>query len=250
MGSKPITPEDQKDPQRSLTMPNISHEHVMNQPETNKLPTIPKRIRPSTFVNRDRWNTSTHVKPNSYLPNLADNYPRDPFTKMPPKRDAIEIYRLLQSIYFIHTKTVFYLSLSNILEMTVDDVKKFLGRRKEPIIDTTSGQQKQRPVVYAACHVDDIQTLHKPRKGEDSYQQFRNVDESGLHLTDDARKSVFFRQLAEVMEGGDTTAQERHQAGEEKAKWALFTQYGTELIDFLKDRHGRFKRQYDKVFIT
>jgi len=51
------------------------------------------------------------------------------------------------------------------------------------------------------------------------------------------------------MEGGEDTALSRRQA-EEKAKWGLFEQYGQELIDFLTDRRGRFKRQYDKVFIT
>jgi hypothetical protein len=134
--------------------------------------------------------------------------------------------------------------------MTLADVKKFLGRRKEQLDTKTSGQQKQRPVVYAACHVDDIQTLHKPRKGEEAFRPLRHFDESGLHLTDDARASVFYQQLSEAMEGGENTAASRQQAAEDKAKWALFEQYGPELIDFLKDRHGRFKRQFDKVFIT
>jgi len=147
--------------------------------------------------------------------------------------DHVEIYRLLQN-------------------MTLTDVKKFLGRRKEQLADmkTSGQQQKQRPVVYAACHVDDIQTLHKPRKGEESFQPLRRFDESGLHFTDDARTSVFFQQLSEAMEGGENTALSRRQAAEEKAKWALFEQYGPELIEFLTDRHGRFKRQFDKVFIT
>lgn len=136
--------------------------------------------------------------------------------------------------------------------MTLADVKKFLKRRKEQLGDdkTSDGQRKQRPVVYAACHVDDIQTLHRPRKGEESYQPLRRFDESGLHFTDDARTSTFFRQLADVMEDGENTNQSRHQTAEDKAKWALFEQYGPELIEFLTDRRGRFKRQFDKVFIT
>ncbi|CAF3126021.1 unnamed protein product [Rotaria socialis] len=224
--------ENQEESNSQMTLPKISHEHVINQSQTDKS-TIPKRNRPATYVNRDRWNTSTHARPNPYVPNLLDNYPRDPFTKMPPKRDAIEIYRLLQ-------------------RMSLDDVKKFLSKRKEPLVDTTSGQEnKQRPVVYAACHVDDIQTLHKPRKGEDSFRPLRHFDESGLHFTDDARQSIFYQQLSEAMAGGgENTAQARRQTADEKAKWALFAQYGSELIDFLTDRHGRFKRQYDKVFIT
>jgi hypothetical protein len=56
----------------------------------------------------NRWNTSTHVKPNPYLPDLADAYPRDPFTKMPPKQDATEVYRLLQSIPYILKKMFSY----------------------------------------------------------------------------------------------------------------------------------------------
>ena len=136
--------------------------------------------------------------------------------------------------------------------MTLVDVKKFLKHRKEQLGEdkTADRQGKQRPVVYAASHVDDIQRLHRPRKGEESYQQFRRFDESGLHFTDDARTSTFFRQLADVMEDSEDNAQSRRQAAEDKAKWALFEQYGPELIEFLTDRRGRFKRQFDKVFIT
>jgi hypothetical protein len=102
LGTKPTSPEQQP-PQTETTLPEISHEHVINHPppSTNDKSTIPKRIRPPTSVNINRWNTSTHAKPNSYLPDLADAYPRDPFTKMPPKRDAVEVYRLLQSIEYI-----------------------------------------------------------------------------------------------------------------------------------------------------
>lgn len=89
--------EQEQQTQIQTTLPPISHDHVINQPPTDKA-TIPKRVRPPTHINMNRWNTSTHVKPNPYLPDLPDTYPRDPFTKMPPKRDATEIYRLLQSI--------------------------------------------------------------------------------------------------------------------------------------------------------
>jgi hypothetical protein len=103
LGIKPSSPviqeEQQRQPQTQTILPAITHEHVVEHPHTEKA-TIPKRIRPATHLNMNRWNTSTHVKPNSYLPDLADAYPRDPFTKMPPKRDAIEVYRLLQSICY------------------------------------------------------------------------------------------------------------------------------------------------------
>jgi hypothetical protein len=106
LGTKPKSPivhqeQPPPPPEIQITLPPISHEHVINEPPTNKS-TIPKRIRPATHLNMNRWNTSTHVKLNPYVPDLADAYPRDPFTKMPPKRDATEIYRLLQSIHYIH----------------------------------------------------------------------------------------------------------------------------------------------------
>lgn len=245
---------DEQESEVRTILPPISHEHVINHPPTSK-DIIPKRNRPPTYSNINRWNTSTHVKPNPYLPDLADAYPRDPFTKMPPKRDAIEIYRLLQSIIISHilkiktnTSTVLFICLG----MSLADVKKFLSQRQNQLgASKTSGdQKKQRPVVYAACHVDDIQTLHKPKKGEETFQPLRRFDESGLHFTNDARTSTFFRQLSEAMEGGENTALTRQKAAEEKAKWALFEQYGPELIEFLTDRHGRFKRRFDKVFIT
>lgn len=81
----------------TTVLPVISNENVNKSPEKLDKRTIPKRNHPPTFTNISRWNQSTHVVNNPYLPDLADAYPRDPFTKMPPKRDAIEIYRLLQS---------------------------------------------------------------------------------------------------------------------------------------------------------
>ena len=136
--------------------------------------------------------------------------------------------------------------------MTLADVKKFLSSRKEQgtIRKVNRKSEQERPVVYAACHVDDIPTLHKPKKGDDSFRPLRHFDESGLHMTNDIRKSVFFQQLVEVMDGGENTAVSRQKFAEQKAKWALFEQYGPELVDFLTDRHGNFKKQYDKVFIT
>jgi hypothetical protein len=142
--------------------------------------------------------------------------------------------------------------LINYIGMTLADVKKFLSRRKEQLggTKTSDQQQKQRPVVYAACHVDDIQTLHRPKKGEESFRPLHRFDESGLHLTNDARTSTFFQQVSDIMESGENTTLSRQQAADEKAKWLLFEQYGPELIQFLTDRHGRFKKQFDKVFIT
>jgi len=99
LGTKPSSPTNQPKQQQlqtQKTLPAISHEHVMNQPSTEKS-TIPKRIRPPTYVNKNQWNISTHAKPNPYVSDLTDAYPRDPFTRMPPKRDAIEVYHLLQS---------------------------------------------------------------------------------------------------------------------------------------------------------
>lgn len=136
--------------------------------------------------------------------------------------------------------------------MTLADVKKFLGTRKDPTVQRKLARksEQERPVVYATCHVDDIQTLHKAKPGEETFRPLRHFDESGLHMTNDAHKSVFFHQLVEVLNGGETTAATRKKMADDKAKWALFEQYGPELVEFLKDRHGQFKKDFDKVFIT
>ena len=88
--------------QNLTSLPAVTSEHVNELPRRDKRK-IPTRSRAATFTNISRWNTSTHVKENPYVPDLLDAYPRDPFTKMPPKRDAIEVYRLLQS-KFLHLK--------------------------------------------------------------------------------------------------------------------------------------------------
>ena len=95
---KPASPSVQpnQQAQHQVTLPNITPEHVIDR-EMNDKSKIPVRTRPPTHTNLNRWNTSTHAKPNPYVPDLPDAYPRDPFTKMPPKRDALEVYRLLQS---------------------------------------------------------------------------------------------------------------------------------------------------------
>jgi len=244
----PSSTQQETKSENQTTLPAISHEHVVRQPSLDKF-TIPARKRPPTYVNHIRWNTSTHAVPNAYVPDLADAYPRDPFTKMPPRQDAIEVYRLLQSRHHCFLSIISNLYLF-VLDMTLTDVKKFLGRRKEQLTDTNLSGKKQRPVVYEACHVNDIQTLRRPKKGEETYQPLRRFDESGLHFTDDARKSVFFQRLSEAMAGDENTTAANYLAAEEKAKWALFRQYGPELIEFLHDRHGNFKKRFDKVFIT
>jgi hypothetical protein len=83
-GSKPLAPvvhqeqqdeeeQQQQQPEISTRLPSISHEHVFNHPPSTKS-TIPKRVRQPTYGNINRWNTSTHVKPNAYVPDLADAY--------------------------------------------------------------------------------------------------------------------------------------------------------------------------------
>lgn len=138
--------------------------------------------------------------------------------------------------------------------MTLNDVKKFLAQRQQPKTKKTktnkSSERERRPVVYAACHVDDIQTLHKARKGDENFRPLKHFDESGLHMGDEARKSVFFRHLVEVLNDNEHSLKSQNEKDEERAKWALFEQYGPELVAFLKDRHGKFKKQFDKVFIT
>jgi hypothetical protein len=112
LGSKPPSPlvqqEENQQTEIQTTLPAISHEYLTNQPPAHKS-TIPRRARPPTHLNMNRWNTSTRAKQNPYVPDLPDAYPRDPFTKMPPKRDATEVYRLLQSIYYILKTLISYL---------------------------------------------------------------------------------------------------------------------------------------------
>ncbi len=112
LGTKPSSPlvqqEQQQQTEIQTTLPTISNEYMVNQSPADKS-TIPKRVRPSTYSNMNRWNISTRAKQNPYLPDLADAYPRDPFTKMPPKRDATEVYRLLQSIKYILKISISYL---------------------------------------------------------------------------------------------------------------------------------------------
>lgn len=131
-------------------------------------------------------------------------------------------------------------------------MKKFLGTRKDPTGQRklTRKSEQERPVVYATCHVDDIQTLHKAKAGDENFRPLRHFDESGLHMSNDAHKSVFFQQLVEVLNGGEMNAAARKKLAEDKEKWTLFEQYGPELVDFLTDRHGQFKKEFDKVFIT
>ena len=139
--------------------------------------------------------------------------------------------------------------------MTLSDVKKFLDSRNKQLTDTPvkkrpESKKKSRPVVYASCHVTDIQTLRKARKGDESFQPLRHFDESGLHMTNDARKSLFFQHLTEVMNPDDNASQARQRTAEDSTKWALFEQYGPELVEFMTDRRGGLKREFDKVFIT
>jgi hypothetical protein len=251
-----------------IDMSMVTSENDIKQSSNNKIK-MPRRIRAVSHGNVNRWNTSTHVKGNPYLPGLTDAYPRDPFTKMPPKCDNLEMYRLLQSrssLFKSCNRTHIHACMHSFvfcshLAMTMADVKKFLNSRQEQLssskMSTASDerqeqeqQRRRRPVVFAACHVDDIQTLRKPKKGEESFRPLRYFDESGLHMTNNARKSVFFQQLSYAMANEENKSLSQRQIEETNAKWAVFNQYGSELVEFLTDRRGALKKEYDKVFIT
>ncbi|CAD5116456.1 unnamed protein product [Dimorphilus gyrociliatus] len=50
------------------------------------------------FYNPNSWNPSTHIKPKDYLTDLADDYPRDEYTKLPRLRDLLRTPAYVASI--------------------------------------------------------------------------------------------------------------------------------------------------------
>jgi hypothetical protein len=102
---------------------------------------------------------------------------------------------------------------------------------------------RDRPVVHNAQHIDDLGRKHSISTIERRHIRF---DEGSLQMTNDPNSTIY-RRLSESL-GQKGPIEIRPTEEEEKLK--LFEPYGPELVEFLKDREGRLKPKFDKVFIT
>jgi hypothetical protein len=102
---------------------------------------------------------------------------------------------------------------------------------------------RDRPLVHKPQHVDDL-----GRRYSIDIHERRNFrfDECSLQMTNDPN-SVFYRRLSETLQ--KPVSIEMPPTVEEE-KFKLFKQYGSELVEFLKDKDGHLKSKFDKVFIT
>lgn len=101
---------------------------------------------------------------------------------------------------------------------------------------------RDRPVVFNSQHIDDLnrKSIHCINE-----RKLLRFDEGSLQMTNDPN-SVFYRRLSQLLKSNRLT--EAH-ANEEMEKLKSFEKYGPELVEFIKDREGRLKSKFDKVFI-
>ncbi|CAF0791389.1 unnamed protein product [Didymodactylos carnosus] len=236
---KPLTPEIQSglkrehshtkvssSKTRETTSDTIDTETLLGEQESvHHSNIIQTKSALTNVIGTKRWNYSTHVKQNSYIPGLADTYPRDPYTMMPVEAEAIDVYRMLKG-------------------MTINDVRQFLSktlstRKSMPL----KSKSRERQVVFASCHVDDLERKHLTLNDETKYSRF---DESGCHMSDDPQ-SIFYQRLSQTLK---QQVPKENRTNDDEEKFQLFDQYGPELVAFLRDRNGNFKQKFDKVFIT
>lgn len=107
------------------------------------------------FYNPNSWNPSTHIKPKDYITDLADDYPRDEYTKLPRLRD---LFRTPAYVSSIREKA----------EKLGVDVDKL----KEELMNEQREKRSERSVV------------HKPKNIE--YSQAKRKYETPFALTSEA----------------------------------------------------------------
>lgn len=96
-------------------------------------------------------------------------------------------------------------------------------------------------VPFRATHVDDLRRHqhHRPSL---------RLDEGSLQMTNDPTCSIY-RRLSETLQKQVRPRQSISEV-EEGEKLEYLKKYGADLVEFMKDKDGRLKEKFDKVFIT
>ena len=228
---------------------------VSNPNDTTNTNDSPRKsnLQSSTYVHHEKdWNYSTKPSEKSYVTNLNDFYPRDPYTFLPKNIDLVTINRELKG-------------------MSLEQVKEFMKKQLPRDKVKSSDPGNERSVLYKPVNIVDAQT-----KATRTHDDTRIHDELALALFNEP-KSFQFKQVKKFIKksGGEikpppnmdsygsyyntaatlrkikkqlASADEAHPPKDEKLD-IVRRDYGQGLSDFMRDRKGQMSQKYEKVFI-
>lgn len=152
----------------SIIDSSVKQKAVSNESEaqsiksTNKLKPLANSSTPHT-----NWNFSTKGHPKTYIPNLNDFYPRDPYTNLPTDTELLFLNKQLKG-------------------QTVEKVRALISKDLSDV--DTNSETPGRPVYYKPKHILDAQTkinLESPSGP---------IDQAGLNINSGDPNSFAYKQ--------------------------------------------------------
>jgi hypothetical protein len=235
------------------------NEREKNLAKKKKTPFVP-------LVHDKQWDYSVKPEKKEYVTNLADFFPRDPYTLAPINIDLVLLNKELKG-------------------MTLEQVKEFM---KKPINCTQKPVSlSERPFYYKPKNIIDAQTKYKIEELDE-----KRIDSAGLTLQNDtglfqfqqAKKYVdkqvetrnlksrsmqaipteskqdsaygsYFNtvdtlKLIKEQLGTEATTSRKSRPIKDEKLEIVRNNYGNDLKDFMTNkRHGVMDQKYEKVFI-
>ena len=176
-------------------------------------------------VNAKPWNFSTKTREVEYLPNLGDFYPRDQYSNLPVNEDLVLLNQVLRG-------------------MSVAEIREFMKKNNDVEKTVVKKRSEERPVHF------------KPRNIVDAQSKVRNppgkvpVDLAGLTLCNDA-ESFAFKEAMKVLSKNNSDkriSKSEDKIMDDKLK-VVEREFGKDMSDIMRDRHGKMSQRYEKVFI-
>ncbi|XP_033756690.1 ankyrin repeat domain-containing protein 53-like [Pecten maximus] len=142
------------------------------------------RLRTPPYINPEKWKIPLKVPKNEYIVNLKDDYPRDPFTRMPKLKSAPMYYtgKHAPSIYVTDDN-----AKTRKLKVKVRDVDLPNDVVDKVLMDDPS--RTERPVLFKSIHMSDVTKKKKYELEE------RGRSEVSLHICDDFKSLLFQESL-------------------------------------------------------
>ena len=205
------------------------------------------------------WDYSTKVGQKTYVKNLDDFYPRDPYTMLPPDDEMLLLHHQLYGLTLDEVKEFMKKSLTERAEIIkakmekIDKAKTRNGKNKKSTRSSAVSSvsfKSQRPVYYKPKNMLDYEA--KAKKNED----FNKINVAGFMLSDDTT-AFCYKESKKFVENPKESKRKTinglnkavKNSGEDQYKKIISSNFSSELYDFMTTKNGKLNPKYDKVFI-
>jgi hypothetical protein len=216
---------------------------------------------PSAILNNDRsdetdskdnWDYSTKVEDKTYIKNLDDFYPRDPYTRLPLDDEMLLLHHQLNGLTLDEIKQFMRKSLMGKAEFIREKQEKIekaktKNGKKKSTKSSAQSFRSDRPVYYKPKHVLDYEK--KAKIGDDII----NFTSAGFNLSDDPITFPYQHSKNLMDRGQQNVLSKIHNkkvtTGDEEYKKIISSNFSKELYDFMTTKNGKINPKYEKVFI-